>query len=590
MMFKKILSFIKINISAILLIIIGSFSWSLVMIKSGLCWNAGCTGGIGYWGANGHDGIWHLSLIESLSKGDWNMPLFAGETLKNYHVGFDFLAATIYRFTHIPSSILYFQIIPPILALLCGFSCYIFVYEWKKSKLESLMAVFFLYFGGSFGYIVSYFRFGNINAESLFWSQQSISTLINPPLALSLILIFFGLYHLIKGINIQDDKSLSYYHFTLATFLLGVTISIKVYGGILILFGLAVAGVLKAIFSVRKNTIFSFGDVRVFKVFVGALVVSILVFSPTELKANNIFSIQPFWFLHEMMSSSARLNWPKFASAMANYRLAGNYPKEILFYMVAFLIFLIGNLGTRVLSFCYFLKKKFAFKNYDYVDYVLGTSILAGIVAPMFFVQSGTPWNTIQFFYYSLVFLGVLSGIWFGDFLEKTKMHLVFKESLVVLAILLTVPTTFGTLVYNYLPGRPPAKLSLAEVQALNYLRNLPDGVIISQPFNKNEADKAVNYPPRSLYLYESASYISAMTGKNVYLEDEVNLNITGYDWTGRKLKLESFFDNPNLNFLLENKIRYIYTLKGKQPFIFENNFLKQVYDNSEVRIYEVAK
>jgi hypothetical protein len=74
-----------------LLILLGSLSWSLTMVKSGLKYSYG----MGFWGPNGHDGIWHIALSESLARGSWQMPMFAGETIKNYHIGFDLILAWI---------------------------------------------------------------------------------------------------------------------------------------------------------------------------------------------------------------------------------------------------------------------------------------------------------------------------------------------------------------------------------------------------------------------------------------------------------------------------------------------------------------
>jgi len=87
MMLKKVLEkFFQSNtIWSILLILIGTAVWSLTMVKSGLTYPYG----VGFWGPNGHDGIWHISLAQSLAKGSWEIPIFAGETIKNYHIGFD---------------------------------------------------------------------------------------------------------------------------------------------------------------------------------------------------------------------------------------------------------------------------------------------------------------------------------------------------------------------------------------------------------------------------------------------------------------------------------------------------------------------
>src|SRR3989304_8380869 len=104
-----------------LLIAIGSVTWSLTMIKSGLIYAFG----MGFWGPNGHDGIWHLSLIESLSRFSLHMPVFAGEALRNYHFGFDLILAIVHKLTFIPVSNLYFQISPPLLAVGIGY------FAWK---------------------------------------------------------------------------------------------------------------------------------------------------------------------------------------------------------------------------------------------------------------------------------------------------------------------------------------------------------------------------------------------------------------------------------------------------------------------------
>ncbi|MEK7112139.1 MAG: hypothetical protein AAB875_02315, partial [Patescibacteria group bacterium] len=146
--------------------------------------------------------------------------------------------------------------------------------------------------------------------------------------------------------------------------------------------------------------------------------------------------------------------------------------------------------------------------------------IVSGGLIPMFFLQAGTPWNTIQFFYYSLFFSGILAGIVLGESAKRVP-------SIAVFIFLLTIPTTIGTL-SHYLPSRPPAKISKEELKALNFLAKEPTGVVLTYPFDALKAKEAEVNPPRPLYLYESTAYVSAFTKKPVYLEDEVNLDITG--------------------------------------------------------------
>ena len=164
------------------------------MIKSGWVYSYG----MGFWGPNGHDGIWHIALAGSLARGTMEMPVFAGEAITNYHIGFDLLLGLLHKVTGISLCILYFQILPPLMALVIGLLTYFFVYNWRNSENEALWAVFFTYFAGSFGWLIG-------KGESAFWSQQAVTSLINPPYALSLIFILSGLIFLI---NYQKTRNI----------------------------------------------------------------------------------------------------------------------------------------------------------------------------------------------------------------------------------------------------------------------------------------------------------------------------------------------------------------------------------------------
>jgi hypothetical protein len=219
---------------------------------------------MGFWGPNGHDGVWHIALTRSLADGTWQIPIFAGELIKNYHIGFDLLLAIIHKFTLIPIQILYWNT-SSIFAVGIGLVVYFFILSWRRSKNAAFWATFFVYFGGGWGWIIDLFKNGRFGGESVFWSQQSVSTLINPPFALSLIIVFLGLWFLKLGLKSKDKK-----YFILATFLFGVLIQVKVYAGILVLVGLLSAGIWKII---------NRSGISVAKVFSGTLILFILIFS-----------------------------------------------------------------------------------------------------------------------------------------------------------------------------------------------------------------------------------------------------------------------------------------------------------------------
>ncbi len=575
-MFHRISNIIKsIDLKAWILIGIGTMAWSLTMIKSGLVYSYG----MGFWGPNGHDGIWHIALIKSLVRGSWDIPVFSGATLQNYHIGFDLFTAIFHKLTFIPVEILYFQILPPIFALLIGIFAYLFVFEWKKSSMQAWWACFFIYFGGSWGWLINLIRGNGFGGESMFWSQQSISTLINPPFAMSLAVLFAGLWLL----AISDKRhAISKKELFIASLLFGLLIEIKVYAGILALGALCAAG----IWQVVKRR-----DFTLLKVFAGVLIVSLVVFLPLFNPESKTLVWQPFWFLDTMMAISDRLYWPKFAEALLNYRLAGNYLKLIFAYGVAFLIFWYGNLGTRALKEIQVWKWVKKFPYLSSIEVFFATIIIAGLVFPMLFLQEGTPWNTIQFLYYSLMFSGVLAGIAFGEWMEQKKGILI-RGVCVFLLVAFTLPTTYGTL-GQYLPSRPPAQVPNAELQALHFLELQPDGIVLTFPYDPVKAKAAENNPPRPLHLYESTAYVSAFSNKETFLEDEVNLNITGYDWRTRRLEIEAFYTSMDQefvhNFLRVNHISYIYWLKGQRATLGESQLgIERVFENSEVDVYKV--
>jgi hypothetical protein len=201
----------------------------------------------------------------------------------------------------------------------------------------------------------------------------------------------------------------------------------------------------------------------------------------------------------------------------------------------------------------------------------------------MLFLQKGTPWNTIQFFYYSLMFSGIIAGV---SLSSKTK------NLLIGAVLILALPTTFATL-RHYVPSRPPAKISIAELAALDYLSKKEDGVVLTYPFDEVKAKEQEANPPRPLYLYESTAYVSAFGNKTVFLEDQVNLDITGYNWPERREKvfgfLSTFDQDEARSFLMENNISYIYWPKGQIAGLGEAQLgIEKIFENDEVDIYRV--
>jgi uncharacterized membrane protein len=86
---------------------------------------------------------------------------------------------------------------------------------------------------------------------------------------------------------------------------------------------------------------------------------------------------------------------------------------------------------------------------------------------------------------------------------------------------------------------------------------------------------------------------VAAFSGQPVYLEDEVNLDITGYAWQERRQNVLDFYASQNQqfvrNFLKENSISYIYWVKPQRATLGEGQLgLMRIFENKEVDIYKV--
>ena len=297
------------------------------------------------------------------------------------------------------------------------------------------------------------------------------------------------------------------------------------------------------------------------------------------------------WFLETMMSYSDRLGWERFYSAMTTYKMGHIWLKAILAYSSAFFIFVIGNMGLRVIGFPFFTKVLKGKIKLDGILVILATIVLMAATIPMFLVQNGTPWNTIQFFYYYLFFFAIFAGI------SMSWIKTNFKYYLFLIFVILGAWSTLQ----HYLPKMPQAFISNNEKEALSFLSEQPDGVVLTYPFDGDKAKEAIANPPRPLYFYDSTAYVSAFSKKQVFLEDEVNLNIMGYDWKSRRKEVLSFISNLDIevgkNFLKTNDIKYLYLVKENSPLQGEllrlgskELGLVKIFENKEVIIYEYAK
>lgn len=542
-----------------ILILFGSLSWMVTQFKNGLLFNYG----LGFWGPNGHDGIWHLSLISELQKNvPPTNPVFAGTSLSNYHYFFDLLVAKSANLLAIDPLELLFRLFPILISILAGLLVFRVTERIFKSRTAGLFSVFFLYFGGSFGWFLTYLKDGAFAGETMFWAQQSISTLLNPPFAISVVLFLAGLLLFYDLLHKHHDK---WSVLAALVLLWGTLIEFKAYAGILVLGAYSLFTLQQIIF--RRDFSLLLG-------FIPTVILSLLVFLPNNSGSESLIELQPLWLIDSMINSADRLNWNRLMLTLES----GVWYKLIFGYGLGISIFLLGNLGTRIISLA-------ALKDFYRQPFLLYVVVLS-IILPLLFVQKGTAWNIVQFFYYGILVLNIFAGASLYYLVRKLPKFAVIL--LIITIVLLTIPTTLGTF-QHYLPSRPPAKLSAGEFEALNFLKAQPEGRVLALPFDEKLAARVDT--PKPLALYTSTAYVSAFSGKPVFMEDTVNLEILGIDNRGRLNTIRDFMKirSQSAKILKDNDISYVYV-----PSVF--NFqvdegvmgLKTIFENKEAKVYKV--
>lgn len=560
-------------------IFLGSLFFSVPMIRSGTIesW------GMGFWGPNGHDGVWHLSLINQSTSFPIKNPVFSGETLSGYHWGFDFLAGLVSRLFFLPTHDVYFKLLPIIFAILIGLFSFILAKKISGKWSTGFWFMFFNYFAGSLGWLVSFIKDRSFGGESLFWAMQSISTLINPPYAFSLIVLLAGL---IIWIDLDTLKGkVRRKRVLILAVLFGLLTLIKIYAAILV-------GLSLFFFWLRRKFILKSKEASTdFLLLVSMAAVSffcLLIMGIFSARPSLVF--KPFWFTHSLIESLDKLYWPRLATLRINLvqqMFSIKLPVLLAIEGILLLVFLVGNLGARIFAVGQMLKR-FLSKRIKRIDVFAVPFLLFSFLMPTLFVQGGTTWNTIQFFYYFLIFANLYLALTIDQLFASKGKKAIF--AFLILAILL--PTTFSTL-KGYFGTPPPAAIPNHELRGLSFLKGKPSGTVLTYPYGRFHKE-GLN-TPIPLYLYETTGYVSAFANKISFLEDEMNLEITGFDWKTRRGNADKFFTTKDLfwarGFLVNNQINYIY-LVNDQKFLFQEVDLgiKMIFNNGQVRIYQVLR
>jgi len=547
------------------LLIVGTISQNLALFRSGIIRKNGDLFFITDWAW--HDFSWHLALIEELKKQVPPLnPIFKAEILKDYHYFYDLLVAGFGKITNISSIILIYRFFPILISLFLGLSVYLFVKKLSNKTIANI-SLFLTYFCGSFAYFIPLLKDKNQQwGESSFWVSQTFSMAIQPHFLLSVVIIFTSLIIFFSWLK-QKDLKIS----VIIALLLGSIVGFKSYGFLVVLGGMMAVELYELFFKTNKKIIL-----------LGLLtcIITLLIYLPNS-GGKNMFFYAPFWFPKAMVASPGRLYLIDLILKEEHYLQAGNYLRFIQVKVHQLMLFVIGNLGLRSIGFLgiyfFFLNQK---KNVNKKSKVMGIflmgSILSSFIFPLLFLQKGVVWNSIQTWYFLLIFMNIFTAIFIFEILKKIKSNLL-KLILLSLFLFFSIPTTIKTFIDLNIKI-DPILITKNEMDGMKELKNLTNSqsLILLYPSFKNR----------------HSSLVSAISQRRVYYAQDAQANLFGVDFESEVKKIEQIFSSTDKSliqsFVKENKIDYVFLWSDEYTSISKvfKESIDLIYDNEAASIY----
>lgn len=492
-----------------------------------------------------HDALWHISLAKlAFNDLPFSNPFHAGSTLAGYNY---FIDLVLYLFTKlgIEAINVYFVVLPVIAVLLYLHSTWLYFKEVCKSNYERILSIFFLYFGTGLSYFFTLYTDQSLSGATLrgfpvVTSLYPFSMMLNLPYAFSLPLIVYVLIYLSKKSQPKGDVYLA-----IAVFL---AFGLKFYAGIVI--------VLLLLFNLSFTSYIR----HFFVIFVPSLAAYLLFYRGSMIGFP--FAFDPLALTHVIIDD-VHLFYNQ-TLTLARYHLYENisgFPLRLVAIetFTLFLFFFI-NWGTRLIGYIIV----FTTKTSTYLTKSLLLISLGLGLIPVFFIQKGGWYNTMQFMYYS-IFLLSLATVKLLSQLELKKPRMA-----IILALLITLPLIPNSLEQFTYYFKPKNVVSSAELTALEALRNQQDGVVhVNRPWAKRAIIPV--FAEKQMYYLDS-DQLMLMLPSHV---DRLNLIRQSEGGSIHQIPADYFFIYKN-EVASEDAIRSL----------GENPNLRTIFENDQIRIF----
>lgn len=445
-------------------------------------------------------------------------PLFAGEKLFNYHYGSDLAAAMVSKVTGISLFVVLFKIMPMVYAFGYGIAGWFMARTLKINPISGLVFIFLLYFGSGFSWMGTVAMKKSLSWNDALGISQPLSYMDNQPLMLSLIGLMLYIALLARWFSKPN------YKLSLGLGILGIFAPMAKVLAAIPIFGLVTGSWLALIFKKKWGKARQLAAIGILS---GAIGAGILLSNSHSAGGLIWYPLQP---LRRMIES------PNFAEITNNvvlkiqhYQSTHNYFRLTLIFSIAFLIYFGGNLGSRAAGILVFKKEnrlKLSAISYG----LMAAGLLCGLIPMFWFLKTGG-FNINQLFYYFLLLMDIPAAIVWGNVYKyMARQSQLLGWGIAMIFLLTTLPGSIWTIKVQLAmdPGRIKAKI-YQDSQDLGNL--LPvDSVVVIDP----------------KFINDQTNYISAISGRRVYLEALEYPRIQGHNVSERSEILTRVFGQIN--------------------------------------------
>jgi len=556
---------VKFTILRTLIILIGSIVVLAIILPNGghFCFDKN-TCGIAINGMYKHDSLWHIALTEiGFNQLPFTNPSQSGSKLIGYNYLLNLIMFLLMKIGISPW-FSFFKLLPIIFVILYPLLIIRYCQQTEKTKLQTDAILFFCYFGCSLGFVFSMYFWKSL-AKSPLWEfpnvdvLQSGTILYNLQFAFSILTVLWILPYLEKS-KLKFTSCLILF---IATFL---ATGFKLYAGMTIttlFFFYYFFYFLK-----NKKTDFIYAK-KILLILAGFLVAVLIFYNPFDsLKSGSIFVLDPLAFSRQMIENQHLFYSQNLTDARYYLYSVGNLSKKlVMIESYSILLFMIYNLGTRIVIFPYiayqFIKRKFTNEEFSLLFTYLSTFIFN-----LLFVQKGDWFNTMQFLFYGIFLTNILAGLALVKFFGAKKN--LFENLIIILILSLTVLGNVNLLSFYKKNINDYNYISDLELDALNFLKKLPPGDV---------------FTPRMI----ANLYIPALTAKPAYLNDTQQLANTGINFS-KRLYTQKNFQKIGVNNI---SAKYYYVDKNFEEdkrfasLTESNKKFKLLYKEGEILIFE---